>query len=154
MTRIISVNSKEELEAIRQLFISYGKWRNHDAALGYFQKEVDGLPGKYGPPEGALFLAEEDGQPAGMIAYQKIEEGICEMKRMYVLDEFRNKGIGRKLVEALIAAAKKEGYERMRLDTHPRMKAAHALYAQMGFYEIERYNQNPTPGIRFFEQML
>ena len=154
MTRIISVKSPKELEAIRQLFISYGKWRNHDAALGDFQKELDGLPGKYAPPEGALFLAEEDGQPAGMIAYQKIEEGICEMKRMYVLEEFRKKGIGKKLVEVLIAEAKRQGYKRMRLDTHPRMKSAHRLYAQMGFYEIERYNQNPTPGIRFFEQML
>lgn len=154
MTRIIPVKTQKELDAIRELFISYGLWRNHDAALGDFQKELDGLPGKYAPPQGALFLAEEDGQAAGMIAYQKIEEGICEMKRMYVLDEFRKKGIGKKLVEALITEAKNKGYERMRLDTHPRMKAAHHLYAQMGFYEIERYNQNPTPGIRFFEQML
>lgn len=154
MTRIVSVKTKEELEAIRSLFISYGLWRNHDAALGDFQKELDELPGKYGPPEGALFLAEEEGQPAGMIAYQKIGEGICEMKRMFVLDEFRKRGIGKKLVELLIAEAKRNGYQRMRLDTHPRMKAAHRLYAQMGFYEIERYNQNPTPGIRFFEQKL
>ena len=154
MTRIISVKTKDELEAIRRLFISYGLWRNHDAALGDFQKELDELPGKYKHPEGALFLAEENGEAAGMIAYQKIGEGICEMKRMYVLEVFRKRGIGKKLIEILLTEAKRNSYTIMRLDTHPRMKAAQRLYAEMGFQEIERYNQNPTPGIRFFERKL
>jgi GNAT superfamily N-acetyltransferase len=154
MTRIVAVKEEVLLQQVKALFISYGNWRNHDTALGDFQQELDQLPGKYAFPDGALFLALAGAEPAGCIAYQALGSGICEMKRMYVLEKFRNKGIGRGLVETLISAARKAGYQYMRLDTHPKMIQAHKLYQAMGFYEIERYNQNPTPGIRFFERKL
>ena len=76
------------------------------------------------------------------------------MKRLYVKPQFRKAGIGRLLVEQLIAEAGNCGFQRMRLDTHPQMLSAHKLYHSFGFQEIERYNQNPIPGIRFFELQL
>lgn len=154
MIDFVSVSKEAFLEQARELFISYGKWRNLDAALGDFQKELDELPGKYAEPAGTLLLALENGKAIGSIAYQQLSPEICEMKRMYVLEAYRGKGIGRKLVEKLIAKAQESGYSLMRLDTHPRMTTAHALYGSMGFYEIDRYNENPTPGIRFFEKPL
>lgn len=154
MIKIVSVSKQQYLEEARQLFVAYGKWRNLDAALGDFQKELDELPGKYAQPAGLLLLAMDEGTAIGCIAYQQLSPEICEMKRMYVLDKYQRQGIGRKLVEELLAEAKAAGYKRMRLDTHPRMTSAHGLYASMDFYEIERYNQNPTPGIRFFERPL
>lgn len=142
------------LVGIRHLFQIYANWRGFDAALGDFQAELDLLPGKYAEPKGALLLANYTGKPAGCIAYQALSEDICEMKRMFVLKEFRGKGIAKFLIKKLIETAKKRGYGIMRLDTHPHMHAAQTLYRQMGFVEIERYNQNPTPGIRFFEKSL
>ena len=154
MIEILPVESAQQLDHVKKLFISYGTWRKHDAALGDFQKELDNLPGKYAFPGGALFIAYFDGEAAGCIGYQSLSPEICEMKRMYVLDAYRNKGIGKQLVVQLMECAKDHGYQIMRLDTHPHMTAAHTLYQGMGFYEIERYNNNPTPGIRFFERKL
>ncbi|MEM6800967.1 MAG: GNAT family N-acetyltransferase [Bacteroidota bacterium] len=155
MIEIFSVQKTSPyLDEIKHLFHVYASWRNFDAALGDFQKELDQLPGKYAEPEGALILARFQGLAAGCIAYQALSKDICEMKRMFVLEEFRGKGIAKFLIEKLIQTAKNQNYRIMRLDTHPHMHTAQKLYTQMGFEEIGRYNQNPTPGIRFFEKSL
>ena len=88
------------------------------------------------------------------MAFQPLSEEICEMKRMFVPDEFRRNGIARRLISALLEQARTQGYRYMRLDSHPTMSAAQELYDKIGFREIERYNQNPIPGIRFFELEL
>lgn len=100
-------------------------------------------------------LADNDGELAGCVALRKIGEGVCEMKRLFVRDKFRGKGLGRSLIEAIISEAKQIGYERMRLDTlPPKMNDAIALYRSYGFKEIEAYNNNPVPDAIFMELAL
>jgi GNAT superfamily N-acetyltransferase len=77
------------------------------------------------------------------------------MKRLFVRDAFRGKGIGRSLIRAVIQEATEIGYERMRLDTlPPQMNDAIALYRSFGFKEIEPYYDNPVPGAKFMELNL
>ncbi|MEZ4774046.1 MAG: GNAT family N-acetyltransferase [Bacteroidia bacterium] len=154
MVEIFPAITEPAIAQIRELFAEYAVLRNHDAALGNFQYELTHLPGKYAPPSGCVLLATLDFQPAGCIAYQPVGEGICEMKRMFVRPSFRRQGIGSKLIVTLQEYAVQQGYHTMRLDTHPWMKDAHKRYISMGFYEIPRYNENPTPGIRFFEKII
>src|SRR5437660_1381749 len=74
-----------------------------------------------------------------------------EMKRLYVRPSARGTGLGRHLVEAIVAEARRLGYTHMRLDTVPGMDAAQSLYEQLGFREIPPYRRNPIPGARFLE---
>jgi putative acetyltransferase len=83
-----------------------------------------------------------------------IEEGICEIKRLYIKPEFRGKGFGKLLVNAVIDEAKKIGYTKMRLDTVPQMKEAINLYREIGFKEIEPYRENPIEGALYMEMDL
>lgn len=154
MIKIVKAESPSHIEAIRTLLQEYAEMRNHDAALGDYQKELQQLPGKYASPDGCLLLAYFDSKPAGCVAFQKIGEGICEMKRMFVSQSFQGFGIGKQLLFNIVLEAQKAGYQLMRLDTHPWMKQAQKLYTGFGFYEIKAYNNNPTKGIRFFEKKL
>jgi ribosomal protein S18 acetylase RimI-like enzyme len=88
------------------------------------------------------------------VAVRPLEEGACELKRLYVRPDARGSGAGRALVQAIVEEARRLGYRTMRLDTLPTMDAARALYRSLGFVEVERYNDNPIPGVLFFELEL
>lgn len=153
--KIKPIVTASELADVRGLFIAYGKWRNLDAALGDFEAELANLPGKYAQSQrGCLLIAYWKGNPAGCIAYQSLGSEICEMKRLWVKPEFQGNKIGFELVKQILEKGKNAGYKVMRLDTHPRMLRAQGLYRSFGFHEIGRYNDNPTPGISFFERKL
>lgn len=154
MLQITEASTPSQIQQARLIFQEYAEARNFDAALKNFKQELTALPGKYASPKGVLLLAKWENETVGCVAFQSLSDNICEMKRMYVKPEYRGKGIGKALVARLLEVAKTRSYEIMRLDTHPTMQVAHQLYAQFGFTEIERYNDNPIEGIRFFELTL
>jgi GNAT superfamily N-acetyltransferase len=151
MIQIREVNSEEEIAITRKLLLEYGRIRNFDAALGDYDFELANLPGEYSPPEGGLLLAYYNDDTVGCVAIRKIDNDICEMKRLYVKVDFRGKRIGYALVQNIIEKAKDAGYKLMRLDNHPWMKEAESLYKLFGFEEIGAYRFNPTKGVKFFE---
>jgi ribosomal protein S18 acetylase RimI-like enzyme len=96
-----------------------------------------------------------DGQhAAGCVALRKIDEGICEMKRLYVRPDYRGKGLGRQLARAIIDHAVKLGYGLMRLDTLDTLKQAMGLYSSFGFIKIDPYYHNPLEGVVYWELQL
>jgi ribosomal protein S18 acetylase RimI-like enzyme len=81
-------------------------------------------------------------------------EGVCEMKRLYVAPQGRGLGLGKALIDTAIKEAVRIGYDRMTLDTLPRMAAAVDLYQKKGFVQIGAYYDTPLTGTMFFERML
>ena len=144
-----------EIEAARMLFREYEAWFGMNLCFQNFDDEVANLPGKYALPDGRLFLAFADEKLAGCIALRKLEEKICEMKRLFVREGFRGQKIGNVLIEKLIEEAKNIGCEKMRLDTFPpKMAEAVKLYESYGFREISPYYQNPYGETLFMELNL
>lgn len=148
------VSGESRLNDVRELFSEYEQSLDIDLDFQNFAAELQSLPGKYAPPEGALVLAGVNGQAAGCIALRKISEDICEMKRLYVRDTYRGCGLGRKLAALILEEAKRLGYSHIRLDTLDTMKPAQGLYLSQGFYDIEPYVYNPVKGARFMELRL
>jgi ribosomal protein S18 acetylase RimI-like enzyme len=144
--------SPEQIEEIRKLFREYENWLDIDLCFQDFERELANLPGKYAKPDGRLLLISVKNQSAGCVALRKIAEGFCEMKRLYLREEFRGSGLGKILIKKLIEEAQIIGYEKMRLDTLPdKMPQAVKLYKSYGFCEIPPYYDNPHRETLFME---
>jgi len=154
MIEIDSTNSVEDIEAVRTLLLEYETELGVDLGFQGFAAEVMGLPGDYAPPRGRLLLARVDGAVAGCIALRRLDDDVCEMKRLFVRPAFRNSGAGRQLAERVIADARSVGYRRMYLDTLPSMDRAQSLYERLGFRDIDAYRHNPISGTRFLGLQL
>lgn len=155
MIKILQAETHEQIELVQTLFREYEKWLDLDICFQNFEEELQNLPGKYAAPDGRLFLAFVDGKIAGCVALRKLEENICEMKRLFVREEFRGIGLGEKLIEKLIVEAHSIGYKKMRLDTLPdKMQKAAKLYTSHGFQEIAPYYHNPYTETIFMEKDL
>jgi ribosomal protein S18 acetylase RimI-like enzyme len=152
---IVQAASAQEIDAARELFVAYGQSLGFSLCFQSFDQELAGLPGDYAPPRGRLLLARAGDTWAGCVALHPLEGDICEMKRLYVRDEFRGYRLGRRLAEAILAEARQIGYRRMRLDTVPSvMGTAVAMYRRLGFREIPPYRHNPMEGAIYMEVAL
>ena len=153
--QIVNAESPAQIAQARELFLEYAKSLNFSLCFQDFDNELAGLPGDYAPPEGRLLVAEYEGQLAGCVALYKLQDEICEMKRLYLRPAFRGKGLGRVLADRIIAEARQIGYRRMRLDTvEPVMQDAVAMYRKLGFKEIDAYRPNPNAGTLYMELEL
>jgi len=152
--QILQAHLPQCVPAIRELFTEYARVIEVDLCFQGFGRELAELPGRYAPPEGRLLLAREGKRLAGCVALRRIEDEICEMKRLYVRPLFRQQGLGRRLAEKVIRFAREIGYERMRLDSLAAMTEAIHLYESLGFERIPPYYDNPVSSAVFLELKL
>ncbi len=144
----------KKIEVVSKLFREYSDSLGFDLCFQNFKEELESLPGEYSPPAGSLLLAVSGEGAAGCVALRRIDNSICEMKRLYVRPAFRGRGIGKELCRRIIATGLERGYSSMRLDTLASMPAAMGLYRSVGFREIEPYRYNPIAGAVFMELRL
>lgn len=144
----------DDAARVREIFSEYAASLNVDLAFQDFEGELAGLPGKYAAPQGTVLLAFSAERLVGCVAMRASGADAAEMKRLYVRPDGRGHALGRRLAEAICAAAGQQGYRRIRLDTMPSMAAAQQLYATLGFVEVEPYVHNPVAGTKFLEREL
>jgi Acetyltransferases len=155
MPQIRRATSEDDLDAARRLFREYVEELDFDLNFQNAGREMDALPGPYASPDGAILLSEGANEPVGVVAVQPLDdEGVCEMKRLYVRPAHRNQGAGRRLVEAILEEARDQGYDIMRLDTVASMTAARSLYRSLDFEERSPYYQNPLDDVVYMERPL
>lgn len=139
---------------MRSLFRAYADSLDIDLGFQDFEAELAGLPGKYAAPAGRILLARQGDQAVGCIALRPLQDGGCEMKRLYVRPDMRGERLGRRLAERLCQEARDAGYTHMCLDTLSTMSAAVALYTSLGFKPTEAYVFNPIPDALYFKLAL
>ena len=148
-------------DEIKSLFNEYTKilvendnnFKNY-LELQNYNQETENLEEKYGQPYGRLYIVFFDNSPVGCIALRKIDNENCELKRLYVKQQYRGNNIGRILVEYIIKEATKIGYKHILLDTLPFLTTAIDLYKKLGFYEIESYNNSPMDNLIYLKYDL
>jgi GNAT superfamily N-acetyltransferase len=108
---------------------------------------------QFAPPAGRLLVVVEGETVVGCGCLRPIGPGVAEIKRMYLRPAARGQGLGRHLLEALLAAASKEGYREARLDTDGLMPAAVQLYRTAGFVPCAPYPESEIP-VQFHDRWL
>jgi ribosomal protein S18 acetylase RimI-like enzyme len=149
--QIFQASGPEHLAAVRSLFQEYAASIGIDLCFQGFADELANLPGSYAPQRGRLMVAWVDDAAAGCVGLRPLDDGVCELKRMYVRPAFRGQGLGKRLAETIIAEARQIGYRCMRLDTLPSMTAATRLYGSLGFVRRNAYYDTPLPDTIFME---
>ena len=152
---LVTEGDESGIDLTRTMFREYADGLGVDLCFQDFDQELAELPGKYRQPEGILVLLFQGDRPAACGAVRPLSEpGDCEMKRLYVRDDFRGTGYGRILAQRLIDFARDAGYKTMRLDTLRRLGPALKLYRSLGFTETSEYTPNPEEDVVYMELSL
>ena len=153
MLKIFQAEIDEDKRHVREMF-----WENLNATNLIFSQEFGisldvrvaleqnmAILYQFAPPQGRLLLGEYETKIAGCAGLRKIGEDVGEIKTMYVRPEYRRKGIGRALLKAILNEASQIGYSKIRLDSAPFAKEAHALYRSVGFQNTQPYPESEIP---------
>jgi N-acetylglutamate synthase-like GNAT family acetyltransferase len=108
------LETNEEIIKTKDLIIEYIKWLNQDLTFQNIDDELENFPNKYKEPFGAFIIAKENESVIGCVGMTSLDNKICEMKPLYVTDNYKGKGIGKKLIEKIIEEAKIKKYEKIR----------------------------------------
>ena len=160
MLEIHSVKADEDLEIAKGLLEDYLTslfeldGPVHTKEVKKHKHQMDNLGEYFRLPDGCLLLAKYGKEAAGCVGLEKLNNSICQMKRLYVKPEFRGLKIGRKLANAVIIQARRIGYDRMRIHTIMALEPANRLYKSLGFNEIDPYEDTPREDAVFMELKL
>jgi GNAT superfamily N-acetyltransferase len=86
------------LELARTLVLGHAAGLGDVPGVEGVRADASALPGPYAPPAGALLVATLAGNPAGCVAFKRLDGKTCEVKRMFVDPAFRKRGIARALM--------------------------------------------------------
>lgn len=144
-----------EIDQVRHLFIEYQQWLGIDLCFQQFEAELASLPGAYAEPTGAIFVVDDEhGNFIGCIAIRPVSHEIAELKRLYVKPAHQGNGHGKRLLQQALAMAKATHYNKVVLDTLPRMETAKNLYRAFGFIESTASQTMPLNGLEYFEKTI
>lgn len=113
----------------------------------------DPKPEQLVPPLGAFLIATRDGAPVGCVALKGDGSPVAEIKRLWVSPDARGLGLAKRLMEEVERVAAELGIRTLRLDTNRALTGALAMYRNLGWDEVERFNDDPYAHY-FFQKHL
>ncbi len=158
--RQADIESSEDRAIVGELWSEYLSWVDNELKLHYgvdmateldttleraVEDNLENLLATLVPPKGRALLVFQDGEPVAIGCMRPTGNRTGEIKRMYVKPHARGNGIGRRLLDELVSAARTARYHRICLDSVRFMHAAHRLYRSAGFEIIEPYDESEVP---------
>ena len=151
---IIECKTTSDYNIGKSITKDYMKWLNMDLCFQNVDAEFKEFKRMYSKPKGSYIYVKYKNKIAGGVGCRKLENNICEMKRLFVYEDMQGLGIGKFLCLKIIKIAKELEYQKMRLDTIEKLDKAILLYQKLGFYNIAKYRENPDPTVRYMELKL
>ena len=120
---------------------------------GSWEEDLYNIEDVYIRPGGCFIIIEHNKEIQAMGALKVISDNVAEIKRMRVETTLQRQGFGQKILDYLLSYARKQGYERIVLDTTNLQEAAQNFYIKNGFKEFDRKELNDMT-IIFYELYL
>lgn len=134
---ITKQDNQQVAQVIRKVLVDLGVPK---VGTAYEDKALDAMFEHYDKPKATYFVVAEGTKIlgcAGVAQLDNYEGNICELQKMYFLEEARGRGIGKEMITICLEKAKQFGFEGCYLETMPFMEAAQKLYKKMGFEYID-----------------
>ena len=135
--RNIHPDDNKELAAIvRNTLAEFGA--NHPGTV-YYDPTTDALYELFQKPGSIYYVAELNGEligGAGIYPSEGLPEGTCELVKMYLLPKARGLGLGKTLIDKVLAYAKENGYKNVYIETMPELKQAMKVYEKQILWEV------------------
>ena len=80
-------------------------------------KDMDDIQQSYFNNGGTFLVTMDDAEMIGTGAIRKLENDICELKRLWLLTTYQGKGLGYGMIQELFVFAREKGYRKIRLQT-------------------------------------
>ncbi len=136
--RPIEKSDNQQIAAvIRKVLVDLGVPK---VGTAYADKALDQMYETYDVPNATYFVVEDNGKiigGAGIAQLENYNGPVCELQKMYFLDEARGKGIGSEMMKTCLQEGRKYGFQKCYLETMPYMEAAQKLYKRTGFDYID-----------------
>lgn len=101
-------------------------------------RDLDDLAGHYDARGGRFdVIAAPEGRIVGCVGLYPLQEGVVELRKMYLVPECRGSGMGRRLLDHALASARELGFRRMELETNSKLVEAVRMYERYGFRRVE-----------------
>ena len=149
MAEIILLKPEQAEEARRVIYTTafhiFHDRPTLEEALDYYSDawplpDIADFQRAYNENGGIFLVTVENGHVVGTGALRRLEEGVGEIKRLWLLPEYQGQGLGYQMMQLLMGEARRRGYTLLRLETSPKYQVrAYAFYRRLGFYDIQRY---------------
>jgi GNAT superfamily N-acetyltransferase len=149
MFKVVRAVFPDDLRDVLALYYEYVNSTSVDLSFQDNDQEFNHLPEKYSSEESKIFLVKKDCKPVGCAAFRRLDETVCEMKRVYIQPSVRGHNLGKMLVDRVLQEAVISGYKKICLDVLPEFKTALKLYRSYGFVEHPPVTNNPVLGTHF-----
>jgi putative acetyltransferase len=137
--REIQPKDNQQIAAlIRTVLVAMGVPK---VGTAYEDEALDRMYETYNQTNCAYFLVVVNGEiigGAGIAPLAAYQGNVCELQKMYFLDQARGKGYGAQMMHTCLTFAKSKGYEHCYLETMPYMEDARRLYTKSGFESLEK----------------
>jgi len=130
----------------RVAHIIFNDPRTLEDSIAYYEarhelKDMDDIEKNYFENGGTFLAMFDDDEMICTGALRQLDDETCELKRLWLLNEYHGRGLGYRMLQELLLIAKNMGYKRIRLETDPIAQSrALNFYKQIGFYEIPGYS--------------
>ena len=120
-----------------------------DESIAFYEarhelKDMDDIQKNYFENGGIFLVMTNDAEMIGTGAIRYFAEGVCELKRLWLLQEYQGKGLGYQMIQELFSVARSTGYRQVILETDPiAQKRAYDLYKRLGFRDLHPHPNHP-----------